>query len=244
MGKLEYLDALQRAMAGLPPGVRAKTLAYYEQRFVDAAAAGQDEAELAQELGDPKKIAMTLRANAHMNAFERTRNPVQLLRVAVSVLGLAIFNLFMVVPAMVYGAMLAALYAAAMGCYVAGIAITASGLAGANELVLDGPFRHIIVNDDPKSMAETQTRIDIGETGVQIYQEKVPGKAGQAPDAGNGIRVETAMQAGSRTTQTLFGLAIVLGGIVLFLLSLVVSKYTLVGIKRYVQMNASLLKGS
>jgi hypothetical protein len=29
MGKLEYLDALKRAMLGLPPDVQAKTLAYY-----------------------------------------------------------------------------------------------------------------------------------------------------------------------------------------------------------------------
>ena len=36
----------------------------------------------------------------------------------------------------------------------------------------------------------------------------------------------------------------VLGGIVLFLLSLVVTKYTFIGIKRYVEMNFSLLKGS
>ena len=38
MGKLEYLDALKRAMLGLPPDVQAKTLAYYEQRFVDGIA--------------------------------------------------------------------------------------------------------------------------------------------------------------------------------------------------------------
>jgi hypothetical protein len=35
----------------------------------------------------------------------------------------------------------------------------------------------------------------------------------------------------------------VLGGIALFLLSLVVTRYTVVGIKRYIQMNFSLLKG-
>jgi hypothetical protein len=39
------------------------------------------------------------------------------------------------------------------------------------------------------------------------------------------------------------GFGMVLGGIALFLLSLVVTRYTAVGIKRYVQMNFSLLKG-
>ena len=62
--------------------------------------------------------------------------------------------------------------------------------------------------------------------------------------AGSGIHISTDMDAGSRTTQSVFGLAMVLGGIILFLLGLVVTKYTLIGIKRYVQMNVSLLKGS
>jgi hypothetical protein len=40
------------------------------------------------------------------------------------------------------------------------------------------------------------------------------------------------------------GFGLVLGGIVLLLLSLVVSRYTLVGARRYVEMNFSLLKGN
>ena len=38
-------------------------------------------------------------------------------------------------------------------------------------------------------------------------------------------------------------LALVGGGIALFLLSLVITRYTFVGLRRYVQMNRSLLKG-
>jgi HAMP domain-containing protein len=52
------------------------------------------------------------------------------------------------------------------------------------------------------------------------------------------------MDAESRTTQTLVGLGLVLGGIVLFLVSLVITRYSLIGLKRYFQMNRSLLKGS
>jgi hypothetical protein len=36
----------------------------------------------------------------------------------------------------------------------------------------------------------------------------------------------------------------VLGGIVLLLLSLVVTRYTLIGLKRYIDMNFALLKGN
>jgi uncharacterized membrane protein len=273
MGKLEYLDALKRAMLGLPPDVQARTLAYYEQRFVDGVAAGRGEPDVARELDEPTKIAMTLRASAHLNAltgkknpaneFAEKKNPANVLRVAVSAVGLAIFNVFMIVPAMVYSALLFALYACALTFYLAGIATTASGLAGANELVLDWPSRFVTIDDDGRGR---QMRIEIGSHGINVTQER-PQVADPLPPAGpdadrpgrlersramrgaealadSTVRISTEMDADSRTTQTLFGVGLVLGGIALFLLSLVVSRYTLVGLKRYLQMNRSLLKGS
>jgi uncharacterized membrane protein len=269
MGKLEYLDALKRAMMGLAPELQAKTLAYYEQRFVDGVAAGRTEADISKDLDDPKKVAMTLRASTHLATFEKTRNPVNFVRMAVSVLGLAIFNLFMVVPAAVYAALLASVYACALALYIAGIAVTASGLAGANELVLDGPLRHVVIGDDDDAASDERTKITIDETGVHVHQEKVPESAEQAartddqavePDAeldatapvlkraeavaGRGVQISTDLDAGSRTTQTFFGLAMVVGAIFLFLLCLVVTKYTVIVIKRYIEMNFSLLKGN
>ncbi|MCS0633743.1 DUF1700 domain-containing protein [Telluria mixta] len=265
MGKLEYLEALKRAMLGLPPDVQAKTLAYYEQRFVDGVAAGRGEPDVARELDDPTKIAMTLRANAHLNAFTEKKNPANVLRVAVSAVGLAIFNLFMIVPAMVYSALLFALYVCALTFYLAGIATTASGLAGANELVLDWPSRFVTIDDDGRGR---QMRIEIGSHGINVTQER-PQIADPLPpadpdaDAGRSsrlersravrgaealadstVRISTEMDAESRTTQTLFGFGLVLGGIALFLLSLVITRYTFIGLKRYIQMNRSLLKGS
>jgi uncharacterized membrane protein len=269
MGKLEYLDALKRAMMGLAPELQAKTLAYYEQRFVDGVGAGRTEADISKELDDPKKVAMTLRASTHLAAFEKTRNPVNFVRLAMSVLGLAIFNLFMVVPAAVYAALLTAVYACALALYIAGIAITASGLAGANELVLDGPLRHIVIGDDDESASGERTKITIDEMGVRVRQEKVPEKVEEGaanaddqnvdPDAepdvtapvlkraeavaGHGVHISTDLDAGSRTTQTVFGLSMVIGAIFLFMLCMVVTKYTIIGIKRYIEMNFSLLKG-
>ena len=345
MGKLEYLDALKRAMTGLAPAVQAKTLAYYEQRFVDGVAAGRTEQAVAAELDDPKKIAMTLRASAHMAAFEQKRNPANFLRMVVAGLGLTIFNLLMVVPAAVYLSLLAALYAVALGFYVIGIAVTASGLAGANELVLNRPFGIVLSDDSDGSERNAQTHISISEQGIRVFNDKPASKAGRAADdavalgrqaaraaresaragvaaaaaahkaaaeaaeagasagdmadqaaeqaraagveaaaagvaaaeaaeraladadtdadanpdadgarpsqvikraeqvAGRAIRITTDVDAASRTTQTAFGLAMVMGAILLFLLDLVISKYTLLGVKRYFQMNLSLLKG-
>jgi uncharacterized membrane protein len=61
--------------------------------------------------------------------------------------------------------------------------------------------------------------------------------------AGRGLHISTSLDDGSRTTQSFFGLGMVLAGILLFLLGLVVTKYTFIGIKRYLEMNFSLLKG-
>ena len=258
MNKQDYLDALRRALAGLPPDLVAKTLDYYEQTFIEGAAAGRSEHEIAEDLGEPKKIALTLRNSTNRQAFEQKKTPVNLLRLLVSLVGLTIFNLFMVVPAAVYAALLATLYAVGLSFYLAGIAITASGLSGANELVLDGPLRHVFIQDD-EGGERRETRITIGDTGIEI--DHVPGPLQSEPAepqgpgvssrmmeraealAGGGIRISTDMDRDARTTQTVFGVGMLLGGIAIFLLSLVVTRYTLIGIKRYIAMNVSLLKG-
>lgn len=279
MGKLEYLDALKRAMLGLPPELQAKTLAWYEQRFVDGSAAGRPEGDIARELDDPKKVALTLRANSHLAAFAEQKNPANLLRLFVSVLGLLIFNLFMVIPAAVVGSLLAALYIGALGFYVSGIAITASGLSGANELVLDGPLRHVSIGDGGEA-ERVRTRISISETGITIddgdEEPAIDGsgnaendaadgaaderaEAAEAGDeaeqasrvvrgaervAGSSVRISTEMDEDSRMTQTVLGLGMVLGGIALFLVSIVVTRYAALGVKRYLQLNLSLLRGA
>jgi uncharacterized membrane protein len=285
MGKMEYLDALKRAMLGLPPDVQAKTLAYYEQRFVDGEAAGRNEQDVGRELDDPTRIALTLRTSAHLSklgGFEQKKNPANVLRMLVSGVGLAIFNLFMIVPAMVYSALLLAVYVCALTFYLAGIATTASGLAGTNELVLDWPSRFVHLDDDSR-----QLRIQIDNHGINVHPERAPAAlassdAVDAPDADESahdaagqnrddsgddtsgdarrrhsrvlrgaeavadgaVHITTGMDAQSRTTQTLFGFGLVLGGIALCLLALVITRYTLVGLKRYLQMNWSLLRGN
>ena len=261
MYQQEYLDTLRRALAGLPPDLVAKTMRYYEQTFNEGLAAGRSGQEIAHELGDPKKIALTLRSNTQRQAFELKKTPVNLLRLLVSLAGLAIFNLFMVIPAAVYAALLATFYAMSLSFYLGGIAITASGLSGANELVLEGPLRYMLIHDDDGGEGDDrrQTRITIGEAGIEVDHLPGPVHAASTPGApassssrvieraealaGSGIHISTDLEQDARTTQSIFGMGMVIGGIVLFLLSLVVSRYTLIGLRRYIAMNVSLLKG-
>jgi len=267
MGKIEFLDALKRALPGLPPATQAKTLAYYEQRFVDGVAQGRTEADVARELDAPSRIAMTLRASAHESTLTAaaaapapTRHQVQAssnpFRMLLTAAGLGFFNLFMVAPAAVIGALVLCIYAGALTFYVGGIAITASGLAGANELVLRAPLRAFGLDDT------NRTRISISETGIDVGQEAVTepldepealeAEARRIPRvvrgaeavAGRGLRISTDVDDSSRTTQAVLGLGMVAGGIALFLLGIVASRYTLLGMKRYLQMNLSLLRAS
>lgn len=255
MGKSAFLDALKRAMPGLPPATQAKTLAYYEQRFVDGMALGRSEDDIARELGDPSRIAMTLRASVIEPKQAPSRHPAGGLRVLASAIALGFFNLFMIAPAAVVGALLLCVYVAALTFYVGGIAITASGLAGANDLVLGAPLRAFGVD------ANNRTRIIISDSGIEVGEEKTPDAAdggdpspgpeassrvvrGAEAFAGHGMHISTDVDDSSRTTQTVLGLGMVLGGIAIFLLGLVASRYTLLGLKRYLQMNLSLLRGA
>jgi uncharacterized membrane protein len=229
MSKNEYLNALKKALTGLPPDIAAKTMAYYEQRFIDELAAGRSEAEITADLDEPRKIAMTLRASTHQQAFEQQRNPANLARMVFSFIGLGIFNLFMVVPAAVFSALLVSVYASAFALYISGIAITASGLAGANELVLSGPLRHLVIYDDEGEQVDTrmQTKISISDQGVDIFQEPSVGLRKEWDEASSnsekllegaeamaegGVHITSDLDNESRATQTAVGIGLVCWG--------------------------------
>lgn len=263
MTKQQYLDALKQAMQGLPPETVAKTLAYYEQRFIDGLVAGRSEAEVYQELEQPRKIAMTLRASLHLSTFEQKKTPVNLARAAVSFIGLAIFNLFMVIPALVYASLLGAIYVSAFAFYIGGVALTASGLSGQNELALEGPLRHLMELthsrfDTPEEEEAAQGwSVSINNMGVQVNKNDADAPAaddtglsrsGRLLDraesvAAGDVHITTDFDSGARTTQSIIGLGLVLGGIALCLISIVLTRYTIIGLKRYAAMNLSLLRG-
>ncbi|MDB5749234.1 MAG: hypothetical protein JWP72_4082, partial [Massilia sp.] len=173
----------------------------------------------------------------------------------------------------VLGSLLASLYRAAVAVYVGGIAVTASGRSGATELVLAGPLRQVIedhAGDDVGTRVSIdETGIEVqqerGQENPRENPKESPNQAAGGTDAaasdspsgvvrgaegvakgvaGRGIRISTGIDEESRATQAALGLASVLGGIVLFLVSLVLTRYAALGVKRYVQMNLSLLRGA
>ncbi|HEX8406778.1 MAG TPA: hypothetical protein VF670_19295, partial [Duganella sp.] len=61
--------------------------------------------------------------------------------------------------------------------------------------------------------------------------------------ASGDVHITTDFDKGARTTQTAIGFGLILGGIALCLAGIVVTRYTVIGLKRYVAMNLSLLRG-
>lgn len=190
--------------------------------------------------------------------------PRHIIRTVGSVIGLAIFNLFMVIPAAVYASLLLAVYLSAFSFYIGGVAVTASGLSGQNELALQGPIRQVmaLTNSRFDTRAEEEEamswKVAITGRGIQVFRE--PDAGGAKNDAATGSRnariwdraeamatgdmtITTDFDGGARTTQTLIGLGLVLGGIGLCLVCIVLTRYTVVGMRRYAAMNVSLLRG-
>lgn len=198
------------------------------------------------------------------NSSRQPSSPRHIVRTVGSAIGLAIFNLFMVIPAAVYASLLLTVYLSAFSFYIGGVAVTASGLSGQNELALQGPIRQV--------MALTNSRFDTREEeeeamgwkvaitgrGIQVFRDADAG--GAKNDAASGSRnariwdraeamatgdmtITTDFDSGARTTQTLIGLGLVLGGIGLCLVCIVLTRYTVVGMRRYAAMNVSLLRG-
>ena len=57
MTRAEFLARLRRGLVGLPAATAAEISADYETHFDDGVAAGRSEAEIAQALGNPDRLA-------------------------------------------------------------------------------------------------------------------------------------------------------------------------------------------
>ena len=248
----DYIAALQRALAGLPADLQAKTLSFYEQRFVDEAARGRSEAEVAQELGDPGRIAMTLRASAHFSQVEPSREqPARsvgsIIRVGLTAIGLTLFNLFMLVPATVFVSLLFSLYVGGLASYLGGIGVTAAGFACISDVTVL-PLDVQVSGDEPRKI-HTGVRISFSKhTGITITgdqleaQEAVMQRANRS--ASPRLRVNQQLDGLERTTQVALGVLMIAAGIALFLLALVISRLTWLGLRHYGRMHLSLLRGT
>jgi len=279
MTKFEFLNTLRMAMHGMPADKIERTVADYERRFEQGAAAGRTEEEIAASFGDPWDIAENRAKPSQERAADGAGKAG---RVLVSGLGLTVFNLFMIIPAIVYASILFALWMSGIAVYFAGIAFTASSLAGVDELTFKTPFERIVIEDGHSRHVETFDRfqVSINESGIQVRnidaeeREEAEEAAETPPAAAEGTPAPSSAASSAsatpadaahpqtatpterkgvkmvlledersqRTERSLRGVLLVFGGILLLLLSGVITRYTWIGLKKYLKMNVSVLR--
>jgi uncharacterized membrane protein len=98
MSRLEFLDTLRRRLAGLPPAEIDDLVADYATHFADGMAAGRSEAEIAQALGDPIRLARELRAEAGFRRWESERTPASFFAVLFGFVALVAVDFVFLLP--------------------------------------------------------------------------------------------------------------------------------------------------
>ncbi len=98
MTRLEFLDTLRRRLAGLPPAEIDDLVGDYATHFTDGMAAGRGEAEIAEALGDPLRLARELRAEAGLRRWETARTPANFFAVLFGFLALIAVDFVFLLP--------------------------------------------------------------------------------------------------------------------------------------------------
>jgi uncharacterized membrane protein len=206
--------------------------------------------------------------SAAFAAQAKTKLPGSGPRLFFSWVGLSLFNCFMLFPAFMLVMLLFASYMSSFAFLVGGSALTAASMANVNMVTLDGAFknmhsRHIKIEDEGEAVV-----IDTGKDGIHIGDGSdgkeavhvtkdgvhiVDGKD-SVHVSGSGVKVSSGgkvtddirldLNKGERVPAFFSGIGLILGGILLFLLNLVVTKYSYIGLKRYAIFNYTILKNA
>ena len=127
MTRQAFMARLREGLRGLSPQAIADIVADYEAHFADAAAAGRSEAEVAEALGNPDRLARELKAEAGMKSWETAKTPSSAAGAVLGILGLGALDVFVLLP--VLGGVVATLigvFTAAIGTFIAGGVIFAA----------------------------------------------------------------------------------------------------------------------
>ncbi|MBV8666270.1 MAG: DUF1700 domain-containing protein [Burkholderiaceae bacterium] len=176
MNRFEYLDALRNALRaapnGMPEAMVAAIVADCERRFAERSTADQTEEEIMAGMGDPQQLAAQkvaeMRAALQPNASLQKKGAPNLFRMFFSVIGLSVFNLFMLIPGVVYASLLFAAFVTSLAFYGSGIVVTAASLAG-----VGGQSTQTVMHDRVHASGtinsdDGKTSIAIGDAGLHI----------------------------------------------------------------------------
>ena len=128
MTRQAFIARLQEGLRGLPPQAVADIVADYDTHFSDGAAAGRTEAEVAEALGDPNRLARELRAESTLSRWREERSPSSAAAAVFAVLGLGAIDILILLPVrMGVGGALFGLAVAVIAVFFAGDVVFAAG---------------------------------------------------------------------------------------------------------------------
>lgn len=132
MTRTEFLEHLRRGLSGMPQATIDDIVADYDTHFSDALAAGRNEADVAEALGNPARLARELRAEAGMKSWETSKSPSSATSAVLGILGLGALDILILLP--IFSGLVGTLvgvFAAAIGLFIGGgVILVAAPFAG------------------------------------------------------------------------------------------------------------------
>lgn len=121
MTRDEFLRRLRRGLEGMPPEAAADVIADYEAHFDAARDDGRSEAEVAEALGDPGRLARELRLEAGIKRWEEGRSPSSASNAVIALLGLGAIDILVLLPVLLPAiGVIIGLYIGLLGLFIAG----------------------------------------------------------------------------------------------------------------------------
>jgi uncharacterized membrane protein len=128
MTRDEFLTRLRRGLDGMPAEAIDDMIGDYEAHFDAAREEGRSEAEVADALGDPGRLARELRLEAGIKRWEEVRSPSSATNAVIAFLGLGAIDILVLLPILlpVIGVTIG-LYAALLALFIAGGVMLVTG---------------------------------------------------------------------------------------------------------------------
>lgn len=253
MNKTEYMNTLAQELQGLPEVIVTETIAYYEKQFADGIAAGKSEAEIAEKLANPRLVAAQKRANVRFQNLKSDFSVGNIFTLFVAMIGVVVFNFFMLIPAFIYGAFLFAAYLSSLVLYGAGIVVFAASVSGVSQMEFKLPHHHHRLDGNhiysQYQHNERNVTINLSENGIEVDKDLHRIGNGSAnmfeknsvqENGKNTLSIKNKMQS----RHVFYGLGLLLIGTALLLLCIWMTRLTVLGFGKYFMWNLSLIRAA
>ncbi len=254
MTKLEFLAAFRAACEHVREEAVEAAIADYERQFTDQILAGETEQAIVDRFGSPQAAARKLKLSTLNGNLKQAVSAGQVAKVGVSGLGLLLLDLILVVPAIVYSALLGAFYFVALLVYLSGIFISTASLAKVS--YIDVPTQNILsgVNFNDHS------HITIGDVEITPEVSDDPDLVEDRSDVANAAKGEADPQGEPAlpihllrdqnfhisthvNNRTIWrGIATTVAGMVLLVLCLLATRFSFRTLKHYVIWHFTVLR--